>query len=38
MPGDGTFVEFLSMERREPTTVAIYPDRGRLHFDRASMD
>jgi hypothetical protein len=38
MPGDETLAGSLSIERREPTTVAIYPDRERLHFNRASMD
>ena len=26
MPGDGKLAEFRSVERLEPTTVAIYPD------------
>jgi hypothetical protein len=38
MPGDGRLADFWSIERLEPTTVAIYPDRERLRFDRASMD
>lgn len=38
MPGDGTLAEFWSIERLEPTTVAIYPDRERLYFNRASVD
>ena len=38
MPGDGTLGEFWAIEWREPTTVAIYLDRERLHFNRASVD
>ena len=38
MPGDGTLAEFLSIERLKPTTVAIHPDRERLHFNRASVN
>jgi hypothetical protein len=38
MPGDETLGGSLSIERWEPTPVAIYPDRERLHFNRVSMD
>jgi hypothetical protein len=39
MPGHGTLAEFWSIQRLEPTmVVAIYPDRERLHFSRASVN
>jgi hypothetical protein len=38
MFGDRTLAEFRSIERLEQTTVAIYQDRERLHFNRASVN
>ena len=38
MPGDRTLPDLWSIERLKPTTVAIYPDRERLHLNRASGD
>ena len=38
MPGDRTLRDFWSIERLKPATVAIYPDRERLHLNRAFGD
>jgi hypothetical protein len=38
MPGDGRIPAFRSVERLGPTTVAIYLDRQRPHFNNPFED